>query len=134
MERSVACFNERLNGNFVLFIIKTKKSISDVDNYFKSSLAPPCRENIKITGPATVYEGDNIILTCKAGPSYPGNHQIRDQSITTFIMMVLEIILTWKPENIGWNVTNKSEKYLPNSNDPRMETSSNIIVKVKDKM
>ena len=49
-------------------------------------------------------------------------------------MMSLEIILTWEPETIGWNTNNKSEKYLPNSNDPRMETSSNIIVKVKDKM
>ena len=46
-------------------------------------------------------------------------------------MMNLEIILTWEPENIGWNVTNSSEKYLPDWNDPRMVTSSNISVKVK---
>ena len=46
--------------------------------------------------------------------------------------MSLEIILTWEPENIGWNRTNKSEQYLPNSNDPRMVTSSNITVKVRD--
>ena len=40
---------------------------------FISSLVPPCSENIKIAGPTTVYEGDDIILTCQAGPSYPGN-------------------------------------------------------------
>ena len=45
--------------------------------------------------------------------------------------MKLEIDLTWEPQNIGWNMTNKSEKYLPNSPDPRMVTSSNITVKVK---
>ena len=49
-------------------------------------------------------------------------------------MMNLEIILTWEPENIGWNVKNKSEKYLPNSTDPRMVTSSNITVKVTDRI
>ena len=48
--------------------------------------------------------------------------------------MSLEIILSWEPENIGWNTNNKSEKYLPNSNDPRMVTSSNMTVKVTDKM
>ena len=45
--------------------------------------------------------------------------------------MKLEIDLTWEPQNIGWNMTNKREKYLPNSPDPRMATSSNITVKVK---
>ena len=49
-------------------------------------------------------------------------------------MMSLEIILNWEPENIGWNVKNKSEKYLPHSTDPRMVTSSNITVKVTDKI
>ena len=47
----------------------------------------------------------------------------------TFIMMVLDISLSWEPEKDG-NVTGKSEKYLPTSNDPRMVTSSNITVKV----
>ena len=83
-----------------------------------------------------MYEGDEITLTCQVGPSYPGNNQscffLIDHYITTFIMMSLEIILTWEPENIGWNRTNKSEQYLPNSNDPRMVTSSNITVKVRD--
>ena len=108
-------------------------SISDVEDNFKSSLVPPCRENIQITGPATVYEGDNIILTCQAGPSYPGNHQI-NPSITTFIIVVLEIILSWEPGSIGRNMTIENEQYLPNSNDPRMVTSSNITVKVKDEI
>ena len=49
-------------------------------------------------------------------------------------MMSLEIILTWEPENIGWNIKNKHEKYLPNSNDPRMVASSDITVKVTDKI
>ena len=49
-------------------------------------------------------------------------------------MMNLEIILNWEPENIGWNVKNKSEKYLSYSNDPRMVTSSYITVKVTDKI
>ena len=48
--------------------------------------------------------------------------------------MKLEIDLTWKPQNIGWNMTNKREKYLPNSPDPRMVTSSNITVKVTDEI
>ena len=108
-------------------------SISDVEDNFKSSLVPPCRENIQITGPATVYEGDNIILTCQAGPSYPGNHQI-NPSITTFIIVVLEIILSWEPGSIGRNMTIENEQYLPNSNDPRMVTSSYITVKVTDKI
>ena len=43
--------------------------------------------------------------------------------------MVLDISLSWEPEKDG-NVTGKSEKYLPTSNDPRMVTSSNITVKV----
>ena len=49
-------------------------------------------------------------------------------------MMSLEITLNWEPENIGLNVKNKSEKYLPNSTDPRMVTSSNITVKVTNKI
>ena len=49
-------------------------------------------------------------------------------------MIVLEMILTWEPENIGWNKTNKIENYIPNSNDPRMVTSSKITVKVTDKI
>ena len=49
-------------------------------------------------------------------------------------MIVLEMILTWEPENIGWNMTNKNENYIPNSNDPRIVTSSNINVKVTDKI
>ena len=48
--------------------------------------------------------------------------------------MKLEIDLTWEPQNIGWNMTNKREKYLPNSPDPRMVTSSNITVKVTDEI
>ena len=48
--------------------------------------------------------------------------------------MNLEIILTWEPENIGWNMTTKNENYIPNSNDPRMVTSSKITVKVSDKI
>ena len=35
--------------------------------YFLS--APP---SFQISGPDTVYEGDNINLTCQAGPSFPG--------------------------------------------------------------
>ena len=49
-------------------------------------------------------------------------------------MMNLEITLTWEPENIGWNVKNKFGKYIPNSNDPRMVASSNITVKVTEKI
>ena len=47
--------------------------------------------------------------------------------------MSLEIILTWEPGNIGWNEKTKTEKYIPNSNDPRIVTTSNITVKVTDK-
>ena len=49
-------------------------------------------------------------------------------------MRLLEISLTWKPENIGWNITNKNEEYLADSKDPRRVTSSNITVKVTDKI
>ena len=49
-------------------------------------------------------------------------------------MRVLEISLTWQPENIGWNATNENEEYLANSKDPRRVTSSNITVKVRDKI
>ena len=48
--------------------------------------------------------------------------------------MVLEIILTWEHENFGLNVTRKSEKYLPNLTDPRMVSSSNITLKVTEKI
>ena len=44
--------------------------------------------------------------------------------------MILEIILSWEPENIGWNVTSQSDKYLPDTQDPRIVISSNITVKV----
>ena len=37
-------------------------------------LVAPCAKDIKITGPATVYTGDDITLTCQAGPSFPGNN------------------------------------------------------------
>ena len=78
-----------------------------------------------------MYEGDDIILTCQAGPSYPGNNHVElFIEIPTFIMTFLEISLSWEPENIGWNVTNRSEEYLANSKDPRRIKSSNITVKV----
>ena len=50
------------------------------------------------------------------------------------MMMVLEISLTWEPQHIGWNITNVSEQFLANSKDPRRVKSSNITVKVKDKI
>ena len=96
------------------------------------SIVAPCSKDIKITGPTTVYAGDEVTLTCQAGPSYPG--QFFFLEVLTFIMIVLEMILTWEPENIGWNKTNKNENYIPNSNDPRIVTSSNINVKVTDKI
>ena len=49
-------------------------------------------------------------------------------------MMVLEMSISWEPENIGWNVTQKSEEYLPNFQDHRRVASSNITVKVTDKI
>ena len=109
-------------------------SISDVENFLKSISSPvsPFPKDIKITGPTTVYTGDEVTLTCQAGPSYPG--QFFFLEVLTFIMIVLEMILTWEPENIGWNKTNKNENYIPNSNDPRIVTSSNINVKVTDKI
>ena len=99
-------------------MVHTILVIMIIEKSFKFISPAPCLQNIKITGPATVYEGDNIILTCQ----------------TTFIMVVLEIILSWEPGSIGRNMTIENEQYLPNSNDPRMVTSSNITVKVKDKI
>ena len=49
-------------------------------------------------------------------------------------MVVLEITLTWEPENFDLNSTRKRDKYLPILTDPRMVSSSNITVKVTEKI
>ena len=48
--------------------------------------------------------------------------------------MCLEIFLSWESENFDWNARNKSEKYLPDSDDPRMVTISNVTLKVSLKI
>ena len=35
-------------------------------------LVVPSAGDIQISGPDTVYQGDEIVLRCEAGPSHPG--------------------------------------------------------------
>ena len=96
----------------------------------KHILVVPSSEDIKITGPDTVYQGDKVLLQCVAGPSHPG----KDNFISN-----TSLSLTSSETNIKWTVAdsmqvtnNTHQLYLPGSGDLRIITRSPLRVKVSD--
>ena len=87
-------------------------------------------KSIKISGPDTVYQGDEVQLQCAADPSHPGQDSFT--SNTSLSLTSLETIITWTVAD-NMKVTNNTyQLYLPDSDDLRKITRSSLRVKVKD--
>ena len=93
-------------------------------------LVEPSSGDIQITGPDTVYQGDEVHIQCIAGPSHPGHDNfISNASLS---LTSLETIITWTVAD-NMNVTNYTPQlYLPDSGDLRIITRSSLRVKVND--
>ena len=75
-----------MNASMVRYHNKNNESFYQLLLKFISSPVSPFSKDIKITGPTTVYTGDEVTLTCEAGPSYPGQD---------FFFEILKFIMTF---------------------------------------
>ena len=103
--------------------------------YFINEAKP---EKISIEGPACqVYGGDKITLSCSVGPSFPGleiqNHEkifIRSEK-SFHIFSIIETKIKWLVENEEIkNARTSLKRYLPDTNDQRFITTSELDAKV----
>ena len=123
INRSKECFNAQKNGWYwdQYYMKKyNKRHISVV----------PKSGDIQITGPDTVYQGDEVQLQCVAGPSHPGQDNFISK--TSLPLTSSETIIEWTVADNMKVTNNDSTLYLPGSDDLRKITRSSLRVKVKD--
>ena len=108
-------------------------TLSCIVNYLSNNFLAAPSFQFQIFGPTTVYEGDNISLTCQAGPSLSGKTILVKLTYTyiyQYIILISDIDLSWEDESIGEEVTRESEPYLLNSQVHGKTEKTTLAVKV----